>query len=172
VLWEESLQRPGLLLAEPAAADILSDASGELFGAKELEEPAASNADHFGDRFPGRVAELTLQRAQRGRPVDRVEIVADDVFHQLLDQPPVVRYVSNDRGNDRQACLACRPQASLAMNHDVDVALHVVAHGDWLQDAFAPDAGGQLLQAVWVERAAGLVGVGLDPLQPDLLGGR
>ena len=58
------------------------------------------------------------------------------------------------------------------MDHDVDVAIGVVAHGDRLQDTLAPDARRQLLQAIGVECAAGLLGIGLDPLQPDLLGGR
>src|SRR3954469_14554858 len=58
------------------------------------------------------------------------------------------------------------------MDHDVHITIGVVAHGDRLQDPLSPDARRQLLQAIGIECATWLLGIGLDPLQPDLLGSR
>src|SRR5215211_9449617 len=58
------------------------------------------------------------------------------------------------------------------MDHDVDITVGVVAHGNRLKDTLSPDARRQLLQAIRIECASWLLGIGLDPLQPNLLGSR
>ena len=63
------------------------------------------------------------------------------------------------QGRGLTLAIARRAQASLAMDHDVDVAIGVVAHGDRLQDTLLPDARRQLLQTIGIECAARLIGI-------------
>ena len=168
--WEP-LQGTALFFAQAATTDVITDRLGEFFGAEELKETAAADADDLGDGFPGSVAELRFQGAEGGGAINGVEVVADDVLHELLDETAILGDIADDGRDDSQTSRARGAEAALAVEHDVDVEVGVIADGDRLQDALAADTGGKLFQALGIEGSAGLIGVGDDALEPDLLGG-
>ena len=144
----QSLQGAALLLAQPPPRISSRTWSGSFSVPRSWKSRLRRMPTISATASHGASPSCVFSARKRRRPVDRVEVVADDVLHELLHEAAILWYVAHDRRNRRQPSLAGGAQASLAMHHDVDVTIGVIAHGNRLQDAFASDARRQLLQPI------------------------
>src|SRR5699024_627977 len=128
----------------------------------------AFDADGFGNLLPRSVAELRAKRSERRRAIDRVEIVADDVFHQLLDEAAFGGHIADQRRNRGLLRHLRGAPAAFAVDDDVDIPGFVVPHDDRLQDAFGENRIAELFEALLIEGATWLLRIRLDPCQLDL----
>ncbi len=75
------------------------------------------------DVIPGRVVHLFFQRSQGVSAVEGIEILADDIFHQLLQEDMIWLDLADDGGDCFQTGELRRSPASLTVDYDVDIVL-------------------------------------------------
>ena len=121
--------------------------------------------------FPSRRAAsswLSPHRLGDGRRLLHVvQIPPLEILHQRQQRRVLLPHLRNEARQLPQAGELRRPKTPLAGPQLVVPASG--AHRGGLQDAVLADAGRQLLQTLGVKIAAGLVGVGYDALQRDIL---
>ena len=114
--------------------------------------------------------ELDQANDRRGLFQDRQRL-AVDVLDQLHRQALLGGELANDHGDRRQTRQARRPPAPLAGHQEITPGgLGMQGDDQGLDDPLGRDRRGQGLQAQLVEAGAGLVRIGVDQGQVDLLG--
>ncbi len=162
------MERPRLFLGKASTPDRLLHWLGELFSCQQLEEPTALDPDCLSHLLPRDITELLLEPAQGSCAVERIEILAQDVLHELLNQPLLVTHLPNDCWNGSEASQLSSPPASLPVDDHIAVASGIVTDSDGLEHALQSNGGSELLESLRIEAAARLVGIGLDAIEGDL----
>ena len=98
--------------------------------------------------------------------LERTQVRPLEVLHERQLELMLVGELANDRRDAHEPGQARGADATLA--RDELVALEGLGHEDGLEDTVRGDAGREGLQLGPVDRAAGLVGVGNDPVERDL----
>ncbi len=160
-------QRLGVTCRQPPVGQEVLHCGRQRHQPQRVGDRRAALADAAGDLLVGQ-AEVLGQLLERGRLLQRSEILAVEVLHQRpLDRGQVVGG-ADDRRDERQPGSARRSPAALAGN-ELIAAVVQRADEDGLEHADLADRGGQLGERLLVEVHPRLVRVGQDAADGELL---
>ena len=111
--------------------------------------------------------QLVGQPAVGARFLDRVEVLALDVFDQRQLQPLFIGNVAHDH-RDLQQPGAQRGAPAPFAGHDLVLALLAAAHHDRLEDPGLLDRCGQRVEPLFIHVAPRLLAIRLDQVEIDL----
>ena len=160
-------QRPGMPLAQTAVGNRRLDALVELQEAERVGDRGPGTADLAGDLVLGQ-AKLLLELAEGVRLLDRVEVLTLDVLDQCQLELLAIGELADHGRDSLEAGQAGSLDPALA-GHD-PVTVKRLGHQDRLEDAVIGDARRKRLEVGMFDVTAGLVRVGPNLAERDLMG--
>jgi hypothetical protein len=156
---------PGVASSDFAFLDELLDRDFEFEKADGIGDCGAVFAGALGDLLLGEV-KFVGEALEGVCLLDRIEVFALEIFDEGHLHRHTFGYVADDDGYAVQLCALCGAPATFAS--DELIAGGVAADNERLDDPTRANRLGELLQCLFAEARAGLVGARLDQVNIDV----